>query len=271
MNWHADRETIVRYAQGQIGEADAFSLEAHLPACSSCRAALASVVDRGRLDRVWREVVDEVDRPRGNVLEQLLARLGVPGHMARLLAATPSLRFSWVLAIAAALGFALVAARSIEEGVLVFLVVAPLVPVAGVALAYGPGMDPAYEIGFASPVGGFRLLLIRATAVLLTSTAVAGVAALGLPDVGWTAAAWLLPSLALTVLTLALSTATSSQAAVGTVAALWVAGVTVTERLAAEQFVAFGFEAQMLFAAIAIASVLLVIARREAFEVRSRM
>jgi hypothetical protein len=191
--------------------------------------------------------------------------------MARLLAATPSLRLSWFLAVAAALGFAVMAARGAEGGALVFLVVAPLLPVAGVAAAYGRAMDPTFEIGLASPTGGFRLMLIRATAVVATSAALAGLAALGLPQLSWTAAAWLLPALALTVLTLALSTAASAYGAAGAVSLVWVVGVTVTERLATEPYAAFGLGAQVLFGAIIVASVLVLIARREAFELRSRM
>ncbi|MDQ4059436.1 MAG: zf-HC2 domain-containing protein [Actinomycetota bacterium] len=271
MSWHAEQDILIAYAEGRIDEVSAFSLEAHLPACPSCRAALASVFNRGRLDRVWHEVVDEVDRPRGNAPERFLTSLGVPHHLARLLAATPTLRLSWVLSVAVALGFAVMAARGAEGGALVFLVLAPLVPVAGVAVAYGAVMDPVYEIGLASPTGGFRLLLIRATAVLLTSATVAGVAALGLPDAGWTAAGWLLPALALTLLTLAMSTATSAYGAAGTVATLWVVGVTVTEKLAAEHLASFGPDAQMLFAVITIAALLLVVARREGFEVRRRV
>jgi hypothetical protein len=34
---------------------------------------------------------------------------------------------------------------------LLFLVMAALLPVAGVAAAYGPGVDPAYDVGRASP------------------------------------------------------------------------------------------------------------------------
>lgn len=271
MNWHADHDTLSRYAQGQIDEAVAFSLEAHLPACPSCRSALALVADRARLERVWSGVVDQVDRPRGNLVERLLASVGVPDHMARLLVTTPSLRMSWVLAVAVALGFAVLAGRGIGGEPVLFLVIAPLVPVAGVAVAYGAGMDPVYEIGLASPTGGFRLVLIRATAVLLTSVALVGVAALGLADLGWTAVGWLLPSLAFTLLTLALSTAISPYGAAGAVTIVWVIAVLVTERLATEPFAAFGFGAQTLFAAITLTSVLLVVARREAFELRNRV
>jgi hypothetical protein len=114
-------------------------------------------------------------------------------------------------------------------------------------------------------------VLIRATAVLLTSVSLAGVAALGVPDLGWTSVGWLLPSLALTLLTLALSAAMSSYGAAGAVTIVWVAGVLVAERLATEPLAAFGFGGQTVIAAITLASVLLVVARREAFERRNRV
>lgn len=271
MSWHADRQTLVRYAENRIDEATAFSLEAHLPACSSCRDVLASLADRHRLGRVWNEIADRVDRPPASGFERLLRALGVADHAARLLAATPSLRLSWVVAVAVGLGFAVLAARSVGDGVLVFLVVAPLVPTAGVAIAYGPGIDPVYEVGLASPIGGFRLLLIRTTAVLLSSIVLAGVAALGLPDVGWTAAAWLLPSLALTLLTLAASTATSPHAAVAIVASVWVMGVAAVEKVAVAELAAFGAGAQVVFTVVAVAAAGVIAARRDALEVRVRV
>jgi hypothetical protein len=52
---------------------------------------------------------------------------------------------------------------------------------------------------------------------------------------------------------------------------VWVAGVLVTERLATEPFAAFGLGGQTVIAAITLASVLLVVARREAFERRNRV
>jgi hypothetical protein len=100
------------------------------------------------------------------VAERLLVRLGVADHTARLLAATPALRGSWLLAVAVTLAFAVLAAwaRPGPDAILAFLCVAPLLPLAGIAVAYGPGIDPTYEIGLAAPLRSFRLLLLGAPA-----------------------------------------------------------------------------------------------------------
>ena len=74
-----------------------------------------------------------------------------------------------------------------------FLVLAALLPLAGVAAAYGPGIDPSYEIGVAAPMSSFHLILVRASTVLASTAALAALAALTLPRVGWTAAAWIVP------------------------------------------------------------------------------
>ena len=156
--WHADTTLLSRYASGGLDEAGAYSLEAHLLACDRCRAGVGNVSDHEQLDRMWAEVTEAVDAPRPGVVERGLVRLGVRDHVARVLAATPSLRLSWLGAEALALGFAVVAANAAvteggrEFGVFLFLVVAALLPVGGVAAAYGPGLDPTYEVGlFASP------------------------------------------------------------------------------------------------------------------------
>lgn len=269
MNWHADRDTLATYADGRIAEARAFSLEAHLLVCPQCRTSLAGNVGRERLDHIWADVIDEVDRPRRRFVEPLLARVGVPGHIARLLVTTPVVRPSWFLTVAAVLGSIVLAARGTGGGFLPFLLVAPVVPVVGIAFASGPGTDPIDEVGLASPTGGFRLLLIRTAAILLACIALSAVAVLALPGLRWTAAAWLLPSFTLTVLTLALSTKVSPHGAAATVSIAWVVAVTLVERLATEPYAAFGLDAQLLFAAIAAASVLMLIVRREALETRS--
>jgi hypothetical protein len=269
MNWHANRDTLASYADGRIAEAGAFSLEAHLLVCAQCRAILAGTVGRGRLDRMWAEVIDEVDRPRGRLFEPLLARMGVPGHIARLVVATPVVRLSWVLAVVAVLGSIVLAARGTGGGFLLFLLVAPVVPVVGVGFASASATDPLDEIGLASPTHGFRLLLIRSAAILLVSIGLAAVAALALPGMGWTAEAWLLPSFTLTMLTLALSTKMSAHGAAATVTIAWAAAITLAERLATEPYVGFGLDAQLILGVIAVASVLTLIVRREAFETRS--
>ncbi|MBA3552008.1 MAG: zf-HC2 domain-containing protein [Actinobacteria bacterium] len=274
MSWHADPAVLERYALGVIDEPTAYSVEAHLLACSSCRASLAGSFDAPRLNRVWEEVAWNLDAPKATLVERLLLRLGVPDHVARLLSATPSLRLSWFVAVAVALAFAVLAAHagagtSEGSGLLLFLLVAPLIPVAGVAAAYGPGIDPTYEIGLASPMRSHRLLLIRSLAVLVSSTALAGLAALSLPDLGWWAAAWLLPALGLTGASLALATFWSPLRASGVVTLAWISLIVLSEAKAGGSLVAFGTNGQLAFLIVLIAAALVLAGRLKTFDARS--
>lgn len=269
--WHADTDTIAAYAAGEIDDARAFSLEAHLLACPTCRETCARVMTTDRLVSVWDEVVDTIDRPTPRFAERAMRALGIDEHLARLIGATPSLQVSWLLAIGATLAFAVIASfanRPATEGAepLVFLLVAPLIPLAGIAAAYGPGVDPTYEMGVAAPMSGSRLLLMRAVAVVGTSLALITAAALPLPGPAWAAAAWLLPALGLTACSLALSTSFDPLRATGFLAALWVAGVITIERLAETPLASFQTEGQIVFLVFAAISVLVVAARHDRFE-----
>jgi Putative zinc-finger len=241
--WHADRTVLTAYTDGTLDDVRASSLEAHLLACGRCRDGVARSTPADALDRAWSDIVDTIDRPDRTVVERLLLALRVPDHVARLLVATPSLRVSWLVAETLAIGFAAIAAsdasaRHEELMLFVFLVVAALLPVASVAVAFGPGVDPTYEIGVAAPMRADRLMLIRATAVLATSTSITAVAALALPGMDAIAAAWLLPALGLTVATLALGTWIRPTIAAVCVALGWVlvaasAAASTQDRLAA--------------------------------------
>jgi hypothetical protein len=261
--WHLDQETVSRYAEGELDEARAYSLEAHLLACGDCRALLAPVVDSSSMLRVWSEIEEVVDAPRPGLVERALIRVELPDHLSRLLAATPSLRLSWLGAVSLALAFAVLAAHEGHQGLAMFLAIAPLIPVAGVAAAFGSWIDPTYEIGVAAPFRSFRLLLLRSTAVLASSLVLIGLAALALPRLDWTAAAWLLPALALTSVTLAVSTVVEPvRSAVG-VAVAWILGVTMAARLAGDGVAAFHETGQGL-CVVLVAVAGLILARRSA-------
>jgi hypothetical protein len=132
--WHAEPGDIARYAAGAIDDTGAGSIEAHLVTCAHCRAQVAQVADTGRLDASWLAIVDTLDRPRPTVVERVARGLGVRNDTARVLAATPSLQRSWLLAVVVAFGFAVLAAQGgTDRGLALFLVLAPLIPVAGVA------------------------------------------------------------------------------------------------------------------------------------------
>ena len=271
MSWHATPELIAAYARGEADHPRASSLEAHVIECAACRGALAALADRERLHRSWEEIQAAVNAPRRGPLEAQLVRLGVSDHRARLLAATPSLSASWLLAVALSLGFASLAAQQGTRGLLLFLFLAALLPLAGVAAAYGPGIDPTYEVGLVAPMSGFQLVLVRTAAVLASTAALAGLAALTLPQVGWLAAAWLVPSLALTVLSLALATYLAPLVATGSVAIVWTTIVTLATRVADDRLVAFGPKAQIVLLVLLAAAVLVVACRRDSFDLGSHL
>jgi len=147
MSWHVDDTMIERYAAGRLDAANAFSVEAHLLDCDDCRARTVPLADAAWLEAVWAGVQELVDTPRLSPVERLLLRLGVREHVARLLAATPSLTLSWLSAVALCLAFAVVAAHESERGAAPFLALAPLLPLAGVAASYGPWLDPTTRSG----------------------------------------------------------------------------------------------------------------------------
>ncbi len=209
------------------------------------------------------------DPARRGAVESLLVRAGLPNHIARLLAATPALRSPSFGAGAVALGFSILADYG-KQDPLPFLVVAPLLPLGGVAAAFGPGVDPTHELALSCPVPTYRLLLIRAAAILAGASLLAGVASLTLPHLDWTAAAWLLPSLGLTIATLALATVMSPRWAVGTVASLWVAGVVISEVLSTVPDAAFRGPSQVAFFALVVVAAPLFARRRERLDMELR-
>ena len=268
--WHADETLLAIYAANELDDARAYSVEAHLMACEICRATLPA--DAARLDRMWTGVIDTVDAPSVGVVERGLQRFGVKEHVARLLAATPSLRLSWLAAEAAVLAFTAFTTHQAPAGpraglaTLLFLTMAAFLPVAGIAAAFGPGVDPTYEIGVCAPTQSFRLLLVRAAAVLGTSIVLTSAAALALPALGWTAAAWLLPSLGLTLGTLALATYLRPLRAALAVGIAWVSIVLWAASPPSDDLTIFRTGGQVASIMIIAVSALVLAHRRETFE-----
>jgi signal transduction histidine kinase len=199
-----------------------------------------------------------------------MVRAGVREHVARVLAATPSLRVSWFAAAMLAIGFSTWAARTNDRGLLFFLIVAPLLPLAGVAAAYGAWIDPMYEVTHAAPISGLRVLLLRSAAVLVATIAVMGVAAALIPAADWRAAAWILPSLALTLAGVALSTFLPVHWAGGGVTLGWLATVLAAGLASGDGFAVFRGTGQVAFFGIVVGSSFVVAWRRERLQVEGR-
>jgi hypothetical protein len=271
MSWHAEPEQVAAYARGEVDPATGFSLEAHLAACADCQALATAAVGAPRLALMWDEIEERLDAPRRTPVEALLARLGVPDHIARLLAATPSLTASWLLAVALTLAVAAVGVHQDERGLVLFLSLAALFPLAGVAASFGAALDPTYELALAAPFSSARLLLLRTIAVVATTLVVVGAAAVALPGIGWTAAAWLLPSLTLALAALALATYVSPLKACAAVAAVWVGAVVLAAVGTDDRLAAFGGAAQVVFALLLAAAAALLAHRHDQLDLRGRL
>lgn len=201
--WHLDADLVGAYADGRLTAVTALSVDQHLGRCATCRAAVGATVPAARTDRLWTEIRERVEAPAPTRLERAVRALGLDEGTARLLAATPTLRGAWLTGVVLVLVLAVLAATASPRASAVFLALAPVLPVVGVAHAFGPLGDPGREIAAAAPYPALRLLVAR-TAVVVSSTLVPGLLAVALlPATSWYAVGWLLPALAMTAVVLA--------------------------------------------------------------------
>ena len=225
-------------------------------------------VAQARIDANWRAITIELDAPVPGRLERLLRATGLPARVTRLVVATPALRRAWYVAtgLAIVIGLAGTDAARPRDDLFALLLIAPLVPVLGVGLAYGVEADPAHEMALATPMRGLRLLLTRAAAVLGFSVFWLLIAAVLAPGRQPMAFAWLLPSLGLTLATLALMTAFRPRRAATITATSWLIGVTWVRAGATDPLAAFGPAGQILMVLLAALSAVVIFSRRQRFD-----
>ncbi|MFE2962644.1 zf-HC2 domain-containing protein [Streptomyces sp. NPDC059340] len=320
--WHASDDAVARYSDGSLPETDAWSLEKHLEGCGTCAARVSRAAREGAAGVVLAEVRDAVltavlesapataarhatavspsvsaptpaavptapSVPTASPVPAASRRpRAVGGRLGRILwAAGPALRGAWAGAVAlVAVGALALAYGGGFDGTRpLLLAVAPLVPVAGVALSYGRHADPLHEIVATSPSGGLRLVLMRTAAVLAVSVPLLTMAGLLLPATdprlpqAPAAAAWLLPGLALTLATLALSGYVGCRTASAVVGGGWLLALAaplltapdpgLAARLARQLSLYFtGASPQWGWAAASALCALLLAARRSAYD-----
>jgi hypothetical protein len=166
------------------------------------------------LDRVWTNVAAEVWRREPGRIERTAARLLKSPGLARALLTTPSLLVPWLIATAVVLTVgALVQAGARQP---VVWLIAPAVAAVGIAYAYGPGVDPAWELSSSCAVSDRMVLLTRAVAVFSVNAVLGLAASAATMDTGAGANtaqvtfAWLLPMTAICALSLAVAVAVRS-------------------------------------------------------------
>ena len=283
---HPGEGLLASYAAGTAGTAGtvvAWSVEAHLTGCARCRSALSAHVDAERLARNRSVLLVRVAIPDGGRTRRLLRRCGVPDHLLRLLAATPSLRRSWLLSVIGVLAVVAGEAAAVRYGwiragatgrlnghqdpevLAPFLLVAPLLVLAGVAAAFLPSFDPASRLAAAAPFSGFTLLLVRAVSALAAALIPVIGTAFVVPGPGWLPVALLLPSLAVCAFALAAATVLEPRAAIITAGILW-ALPTLLLAGAHLPLAIVQRDAQFACAAVLCASAVVLLARHDRFE-----
>jgi hypothetical protein len=282
-DWHADADLLASYAAGTADLVVVWSVEAHLTRCARCRSALSAHADAERLARNRSLLLVRVAMPGEGRMRRLLGRCGVPDHLLGLLAATPSLRRSWLLSVIGVVAVVAGEAAAVRYGgsraggtgrlggypdpevLAPFLLIAPLLVLAGVAAAFLPSFDPAFRLAVAAPFSGFTLLLVRTVCALAAALIPVVGAAFAVPGPGWLPAALLLPSLALCVFALAAATVLEPRAAALTAGALWA----LPALLLAAAHLPLAIvqpDAQFACAALLCASALVLLARHDRFE-----
>ncbi|MCM1968456.1 zf-HC2 domain-containing protein [Streptomyces sp. G1] len=248
--WHAPESLIARYADGSLPDSDAWSLEKHLESCAACAGRVSGAVRATAAGAVLAQVRGAVldaappvraktpvrtktpvraKTPAPPTRAKTPVRAKAPLHTPRLLwAAAPAVRGAWLPAVLlVALGAVLLAHVADFSGARpLLLAVAPVVPVAGVALSYGRHADPLHELAASTPSAGLRLVLTRTVLVLAVSLPLLTLAGVVLPASDAPgAAAWLLPGLTLTLAALALGGWLGLRAATAVTGGGWLCAV----------------------------------------------
>jgi hypothetical protein len=197
------------------------------------RDAVPADVD---LARVWTGVAAVVWRRDPGWLERLAGRLLRSPGLARALLTTPSLLVPWLIASAVVLGAG--AAATVSTGRPLVALMAPAVAAAGIAYAYGPGIDPAWELSCSMAVSDRMVLLVRALGVFAVDAVLGLAASAASGAAAGITLGWLVPMTAISALALAAATLARS-ANVGVAAGLagWVI-IVLSGRAAGGQFTA---------------------------------
>jgi hypothetical protein len=204
---HVPGDLVRRYARGDqdIPADQVWALEAHMETCASCRELLAAQSDSlaPLLDEIWAGIDTGAVPAKHRRIPTWIAPAVAPWlGMTMLITAMTML-------------LDLVGATRVP----LLMLIAPVAPMLGVAMAWNKATDPAYELVTASPRSGLYLVLRRTAAVLAVIIPVLLLAGL-VSDMS--PALWLLPSFAFSVGVLALGGLIGTSLAAAILAGAWV-------------------------------------------------
>ncbi|WP_434599835.1 zf-HC2 domain-containing protein [Streptomyces sp. A5-4] len=263
---HASMRLIDRYARGDthIATDEVWALEAHLETCEVCRDRLSAALTAeapalaALVDTVWSDL-----GPQVAATTTMPRRRRAPARLSTWL--TPPMA-PWLAMIVSvtllALLLDLVGTGSGEVSLVLLL--APVLPVFGVAASWSRGLDPAHELTVSAPRAGLHLVLRRTASMLVV---VLPALLVGGWVTGVMVAQWLLPCLAFTSATLALGGVVGvTRAAVAMVAA-WAAVIVAPSLAASRTTFALQTDGLPVWALILTLGIGVVAARRGAYSV----
>ncbi|MGI5500201.1 zf-HC2 domain-containing protein [Lentzea sp. CA-135723] len=247
---HPAELLLRRYSRGDDLPADQlWAVEAHLEKCGPCRGRLEP---EPIAEAVWADLAPLVERTP----QMPRRRRRAHGWVAP--AAGPWLAMILLVTAAAValdrVGFA------VGDRVSLVLLIAPVLPVLGVAASWSRALDPAFELAAATPRAGLPLVFRRTAAVLAVVIPGLAVASL-ITDAGF--ARWLLPCLAFTLGTLALGTLIGVTRAAVVLTAAW--AVAVVAPTIAFTTTSAALDAHAVWVVAIVVSAVVIVARRMTF------
>ncbi|GAA2687448.1 MULTISPECIES: zf-HC2 domain-containing protein [Actinosynnema] len=251
---HPSDELVRAYAAGlDLADDRLWAVEGHLERCGHCRGRLAGAAPPlPLLDAVWANVEPALGAQprRRSPLRRVLAGWLTPVMV-------PWLVVVALLVVGVVVADLLLGGTSALRAPLVQLI-APVLPVLGVAASWTRGLDPAYEVVAATPRSGLNLVLRRTAAVLGVLVPLLGVASWA---TGASVALWLLPCLALTTSALALGSVIGVRPAALALGGTWAALVVVPSTADALPLDAVAGALPLWGAVLLLASVVVVLRR----------
>lgn len=257
---HASDALLARYVAGDpaLPAELEWGVEAHLESCAGCRARLAAVPDAGVaavVDAAWEGIVARTARTRPAPLRRRRLRA--------MLRPVPAL-VPWLLSAVLVAAATAVVGRvaGLPDGDVPLLLLAPLVPVLGVAVAWSGAVDPMHELAVAAPRGGLALLLRRTLLALVVTVPLLSAASL---LVGTAPLLWLGPGAVCVLVALAAGSVVGVERASAAVGVGWLVAVAGPLALTRELPVLPPVVGVPVGVGIAAAAVVVLVLRADAF------
>ncbi len=170
------------------------------------------------LDHVWQGIRGEIWGKPLSPMERITRKLVGSAAIARVMMTSPFMYLAWITAsvIAIALGLLL----TVTSGQPLVPLMAPLLAIAGVTYAYGPGADSAWELSRTMPVSASMLLPIRVAFIFTVSTIFTCIGTFFSATATDITMLWLLPMVALSLLAIAIGRLANGSALGGVVSGL---------------------------------------------------